>query len=381
MNQAPLSERPPTELGDHITATKSMTVNLDPATTFNARPNSQIPECTIFGIPREVRDQILSYLLINPVLGTPESVDLDQHGRSTNFGLSTAILQTCRQFDEEGSETLYGQNSFYCITDSLRALRWEWGTPTPVISSPILGHKEDIPLAHHSIARKVRSWKLVISNTDGARENPERCLDLLCELCQIIALSSKRRVEVSIIPRGILVEKGVDVPIVHALNALRVLRRTAEVVIRDATLADIPDNVQVRREPIVVESVLSGSQAVMIEMIKLLQKEEIVELGIEMYPLLLIYVRSFEQYKPFQCDMDIDIFRFPRFITNGIEICRESKYHLDNPYKGVIIHPVEAGLMAAKAAAWVNDLVRDILMLHVLHDRRSYIEYALCDQI
>jgi hypothetical protein len=71
-------------------------------------------------IPREIRDIIYSYLLVNPELSHAECLSpidpnsfQEAYKNQQNYGLSPAILRASQQIYEEASTILYGLNSFF----------------------------------------------------------------------------------------------------------------------------------------------------------------------------------------------------------------------------------------------------------------------------
>ncbi|CZR58970.1 uncharacterized protein PAC_08862 [Phialocephala subalpina] len=58
-------------------------------------------------LPTEIRDEIYGLLLVSPDLGQKEALQPEQ-----KYGLSPAILQTCRRVHYEASEVLYRSNAF-----------------------------------------------------------------------------------------------------------------------------------------------------------------------------------------------------------------------------------------------------------------------------
>ncbi|KAI9640197.1 hypothetical protein NHQ30_011434 [Ciborinia camelliae] len=74
----------------------------------------------------DVRTQIYSYLLVNPILSTPEAISKDtDFGANQKYELHTTILGTSKEVYEETSAVLYGLNKFYMVaTKSTRMFRF-----------------------------------------------------------------------------------------------------------------------------------------------------------------------------------------------------------------------------------------------------------------
>ncbi|KAG4441540.1 hypothetical protein IFR05_002997 [Cadophora sp. M221] len=295
----------------------------------SAKQKSKPAICTL---PREVRDMMFGYLLLNPILSTPESIEtMDNHRSSPNFSLSVTILRTCQQFYHERSEALYGKNTIYCAY-GLSALR----------RSPV---------------HTVRKWKLVIGTSAHEGSSEENALDILWDFYQAIATAPKQLVEVAIFPNGVSFHPRFDILVDRALQPLGLLRATKHVLFSSASLSEISFSIIFeRKSAIIFECFLDHKELLITQTTALMQSNDQLEIGNTMYALLLTYARSFEQYTPFQYDMDINPSPSPGGITDGIQLEPSSKFGRKNPFKGERTHPVEEGLMAAKAAALVNDL-------------------------
>ncbi|KAB8296716.1 hypothetical protein EYC80_002136 [Monilinia laxa] len=87
------------------------------ATFTDAKKVRRYRNCTFMQqLSIDVRSQIYSYLLMNPMLSTLEAV-----GKDTDFGvkqkyeLHPSILRTCKRVYQEASAVLYGLNTFYMV--------------------------------------------------------------------------------------------------------------------------------------------------------------------------------------------------------------------------------------------------------------------------
>lgn len=106
--------------------------NSEMSSTKTQPPN---PEACLEGLPGEIQDMILEYLLINSDLGRSISVSEDTgYGKNAAYELHPAIMQVCRRLYERGSGVLYGRNIFYvaCLPDN-----WARNEGVQSISSPI----------------------------------------------------------------------------------------------------------------------------------------------------------------------------------------------------------------------------------------------------
>ncbi|CZR65103.1 uncharacterized protein PAC_15003 [Phialocephala subalpina] len=182
-------------------------------------------------LPRETRDHIYSFVLVSESLSDKFSVhipSLDQSLWPTDsglndepiikYGLSPALLRTCRQIHGEASEVLYGKNVFY--VDCGSSLR---------ISSPIfrrdsraLQRASDLlfpyeyrrpsrlgySITHDEIksvaaVAKVRRWKLFVSLQKPLRHIECPPAGVAC-LCRAICRSALLSLDIRLIPTGYL---------------------------------------------------------------------------------------------------------------------------------------------------------------------------------
>jgi hypothetical protein len=81
----------------------------------------------------EIRFKIYKYLLINPILGEPDSIFTDVsfgNGSKIKYGLAPGVLGKCHQIYVEASSVLHGQNTILiaCVeTDRLNG-QYNWTT-------------------------------------------------------------------------------------------------------------------------------------------------------------------------------------------------------------------------------------------------------------
>ncbi|KAH7418946.1 hypothetical protein BKA64DRAFT_698993 [Cadophora sp. MPI-SDFR-AT-0126] len=84
---------------------------------------SKNPQACLTAIPLELLNMILQFTLVNPVLGTHESVSINErYGRDAKYGLSPNLLLANKHINKLGTEVLYGKNVFYmaCVAQSSR---------------------------------------------------------------------------------------------------------------------------------------------------------------------------------------------------------------------------------------------------------------------
>ncbi|KAF7953437.1 uncharacterized protein EAE97_000836 [Botrytis byssoidea] len=86
--------------------------NLSPVSA--SIPNNSCP--FISRLSTDVRTQIYSYLLLNPLLSTAECVSVEtDFGINQKYELEPSILRTCKEVYGEASTVLYGLNKFYLV--------------------------------------------------------------------------------------------------------------------------------------------------------------------------------------------------------------------------------------------------------------------------
>ncbi|KAF7955628.1 hypothetical protein EAE96_004554 [Botrytis aclada] len=77
-------------------------------------PNNSCPFIT--RLSTDVRTQIYSYLLLNPILSKAECISADSDfGMQQKYELEPSILRTCKEVYGEASTVLYGLNKFYLV--------------------------------------------------------------------------------------------------------------------------------------------------------------------------------------------------------------------------------------------------------------------------
>ncbi|TGO49884.1 hypothetical protein BCON_0197g00160 [Botryotinia convoluta] len=77
-------------------------------------PNNSCP--FISRLSTDVRTQIYSYLLLNPLLSKAECISADtDFGIQQRYELEPSILRTCKEVYGEASTVLYGLNTFYLV--------------------------------------------------------------------------------------------------------------------------------------------------------------------------------------------------------------------------------------------------------------------------
>lgn len=78
-------------------------------------PGSRAGVSMILTIPREIRQEILRYMLLSPILGTRKAVKIQNSTHKSRYEFEINILLPCRVLNEEGTAILYGENKFYNV--------------------------------------------------------------------------------------------------------------------------------------------------------------------------------------------------------------------------------------------------------------------------
>ncbi|KAG4435407.1 hypothetical protein IFR05_009114 [Cadophora sp. M221] len=160
---------------------------------------------------------IFDLTLKNPILGTRESVEVDDAcGHNTSYGLSPNLLLVSKRINQAGTQFLYRKNVFYMAylpTDAPHS----WDINSLVNLTPITRHVQPSESQYPFMddlngLQKVQHWNVVV--------------DLI---------------QVKLIPRGIVESSHHYLDTAAAPNPLRLLRNVKEFSITDALPSEIPD--------------------------------------------------------------------------------------------------------------------------------------------
>jgi hypothetical protein len=158
------------------------------------------PECHFLDkLPAEVRNMIYSLLLVNPILGERSSILRgDDFGERTAYGLTPALLATCKQIYREASHILYEKNIFIMSF--------------PPRYDEIFNHLNVSPVTRYGVQdcfgrsaaaiSKVRVWKLIVSSCHPRVSSLPS--DGFSIFCRIIYYSSPKSIELLLVPAGII---------------------------------------------------------------------------------------------------------------------------------------------------------------------------------
>jgi hypothetical protein len=329
------------------------------------QPSELKPPCYFLEmIPIEIRNQIYGELLLNPILGTVESLGDGSadgvYAGGVKYNLSPSIISACRQVRDEASEILYGKNTFFiaCMAESSN-----WTERPGIEFSPFSRKWKDqvfttgiFNFEKLSNYEKVQHWKVLISQYEIHNNGwgPTRHWSL-SSLCHGLRHAAPKSLEIMIIPQqmensdtGHMISGG---GVENILKPLKALRNVGSLTIRSACLEDVRnlDYFKHKIEYRVHESDLPNPDYEH-ELHQLITGNSPVEVLPEMYGHLLQYARSFERYEPFKFEMGLDG-------GEGLETAMGKSYSRHarllkqhtNPYRRLNrYHPVEAALGKAR---------------------------------
>ncbi|TGO70545.1 hypothetical protein BELL_0708g00010 [Botrytis elliptica] len=130
-------------------------------------PNNSCP--FISRLSTDVRTQIYSYLLLNPILSKAECISPEtDFGMNQKYELEPSILRTCKEVYGEASTVLYGLNTFYLV--AMKSTRMFRFTLADFISGSALTrywreNADIFKVAPESTLYlcKVRQWRVEVS--------------------------------------------------------------------------------------------------------------------------------------------------------------------------------------------------------------------------
>ena len=142
---------------------------------INHRLRSDLQACPAGGnrtcllrkiLPLELRVKIYEFLLINPELGQARWIgESTGYGATFKYGLTPALLRTCRWILEEASPVLYGSNTFVIACTSFNK--------NLLSRSPLTRHMRPRHLQNHtlfdgiSFFGSIRRWRVITTILDN----------------------------------------------------------------------------------------------------------------------------------------------------------------------------------------------------------------------
>lgn len=157
-------------------------------------------------LPLEVRQMIYKELLVNPVLGTMKAIEADaDFGAEAIYGLTPAILRTCRSIYEEASEVLYDQTFIIKCDYNYRGGSFE-RRPVTSFPCPILRYRYKLtfPRTRLEIPAKslamtqARSWKVLVGSSVDDIDSHQQFYEFCREVCD----SRPKKIEIVMLKTG-----------------------------------------------------------------------------------------------------------------------------------------------------------------------------------
>jgi len=331
--------------------------NLDLSLEPKAVPKIPLknPKACFRGVPQEVRNMVYEYLLVDPILNRIDSISKQSnYGAATSYTLSTSLLYVDSETSKEAVEILYGRNTFYlaCLPSDEETHLYSRVHLSPITIFQQQGDRGFPSIRESRAAAKVRHWTVVISARDIGGTTPPWALQ---EFCRALDHTTTKTVHICLIPKYI--EDGLGngdyTDISALLQPLKLLRLIQSFQVRDASIFEIPEEIEQDENFTISESQLDGLDAVeQVQLTQLAQSNVPLECTFELYPVLLRYAQGFEQHSLFKKEMSFD--KNERFTEEELGSQYRFYYQnpLHNPFRNEdVTHPVEAALMRAKIAS------------------------------
>jgi hypothetical protein len=271
------------------------------------QPPEPKPPCYFLElIPIEIRNQIYGELLLNPILGTDESVKGDPN--SVKYNLSPSILPTCRQVHQEASDILYGRNTFIIV-----CMRESYDVPdlSPLTRKWI---EQMLDIGYLNIEKlcnfeKVQHWRILASHSNIQHGGQYPCTTRVWSMkkfCEGLRHAAPKSLEILVIPD--LLHAGWErIQVDWAkgsfedmLEPLRLLRNIGSLILKSASPEDVKCLSHFKRDKSEYQVTDSDLPPLSLEipLRQLITGEAPVELLLNMYDCLFNYARSFERYDP-----------------------------------------------------------------------------------
>lgn len=241
---------------------------------------TRAPKRNLLNIPQEVRDEIYSYLLVNPILGEASSVSAStSFGGTQKYNLHPNILYVCKQTYLEGIVALYGNHIFVDCSnnpgiwdfqrDHLDSELGVYGFGTWILEPHIINlcpltrytnaqprqHEDKPSFCHTPGLQHVGTWNVLLSAADGSAYTSNPFAEFCLSLYRCLGVS----LNISILPTCFLkqqqrtfTEQAVlrtDPGLGRNMIPLRMLRKVKSLVFKTATILEIPDYCYKNQEP------------------------------------------------------------------------------------------------------------------------------------
>ncbi|KAF7901000.1 hypothetical protein EAF00_003221 [Botryotinia globosa] len=278
-------------------------------------------------LPLEVRRMIYKELLVNPVLETKKAIEPGtEFGTEAIYGLTPAILRTCRSIYEEASEVLYDQTFIIKCDHNYRGSRRLGPRPLMSCPCPILRYEYrltspftriEIPIKSSAMTQ-ARSWKVLVDSSVNDIDSQQQ----FYEFCRAVCDARPKKIEIVMLKTGTGLPDEFQTRQLEmiptwkpweTLAPLTMLRKVGKLSIRNELPPFLHEIDGFDPDKVVWSSHQPGK--VLTRMLQnLVQSDRPVERLFQMRKELVILAQSFERYLPFKMDMN---FRAPLTMRNS----------------------------------------------------------------
>ncbi|KAE9373633.1 hypothetical protein N431DRAFT_465912 [Stipitochalara longipes BDJ] len=310
-------------------------------------------------IPIEVRNHTYGYLLVNPDLASLQIIPTFWfHEPIHQYDLSPAILETCKQINEEGSLVLYGRNIFIA---GFRDYGWIYS-----LLSRYKGNFRDtffrlVLIWKHPAFSKVKHWKVILDANERCFPPPPS--ESFVKFCREISDNTPRSMKILILPRGYTWSESERSYYSHrhlmtVLEPLSLFRN-----IRNIELGGLPlGEASTYLPPPDANIPCYDFQIPCMKSMKTLREscKPIVRVW-KMYQKLINYAQSFERNHQFKNNMKPIWGAGNHYIEcqaqNRVWAWnRDLDEQMGNPFTKHPVHPVEAALLLGSIGSETNDI-------------------------
>lgn len=323
-------------------------------------------------LPLELRIQIYSLLLVNPLLGNADEHLAYATTHWIEYDLHPAILRTCRMISDEASKVLYSSNKF-CILflscgKTLRAPSASFTIVCPVTRNAERFPPNNLPLKVLDSLKKVHKWELILSSRQEMFAGGSLNLQLQLVDFTLAILDSCHTLELGLVRQparrsawhhsngfedSTPYDKDMSQLLIHFLAPLRVLNKVREFSFTDSIAYESARNGRRRRTICdrTYHKISHVSEERLVDefygsMVPILPSES----AMKMHVNVLKYAQCFERCDKYKKQMDRKL---------GWE-----KYQLSNPFTS---HPVETALWESREAVYTNDVRKYKILSSVYH--------------
>jgi hypothetical protein len=255
----------------------------------------------------EIRNEIYKLLIVHPALGQCIVGTDGLVTRPASYGLSPAIIRTCRKIKLECETLLYGITTFSMVCAPTLFTPGRHDVVKAGMMSHLTRHMESEPilfLRMHPGVMRVQKWRVVVSPYQDTR-GPLRDFKALC---RAIVHSPVTSLEIVMIPAGLeatiqekLHNAKYSCSVFDLLRPLKTLRNVGSLTIRNTDVREFPASVLESLEPLRYGHFDCASLEATYKPV--VQGSIKVEHTFEIYHSLLAYAHTFENCKPFSAEM------------------------------------------------------------------------------